>query len=78
MEFLLYIMTEDVCWVWACPPHLRWYQNNMMMRHDRNETHLDDKPGNYNKYFAIIHTDVVTLEFILSKATHPSLHSVSQ
>ena len=58
-------------------PHQRWYQN-MMMRHDRNETHLDDNPGNYNKYFAIIHTDVVTLEFILSKAKHPSLHSVSQ
>ena len=58
-------------------PHQRWYQN-MMMRHDRNETHLDDNPGNYNKYFAIIHTNVVTLEFILSEAKHPSLHSVSQ
>ena len=31
-----------------------------MMLHDRNDTHLDDNPGNYNKYFAIIHIQTDT------------------
>ena len=30
---------------------------------DRNDTNLDDNHKNYNKYFAIIHTNVVTQEF---------------
>ena len=79
MEFPLYMMFEDVRKVWASPPRIKdgigqcwWYCT------DRNETHLDDNPGNYNKYFAIIHTNVVTLEFISVCPKHPSLHSVSQ
>ena len=40
--------------------HQRCYQTKLMMPHDRNDTHLDDNPRNYNKYFAIIHIQTDT------------------
>lgn len=61
MKFLL-LLFDRRCWlgVGLSCSHQRWYQTKLMMLHDRNDTHLDDNPRNYNKYFAIIHIQTDT------------------
>ena len=61
MKFLL-LLHDRRCSVGVglSPSHPRSYQTKQMMLHDRNDTHYDDNPRNYNKYFAIIHIQTDT------------------
>ena len=61
MKFLLLLFDRRCSLgVGLSSSHQRCYQTKLMMPHDRNDTHLDDNPGNYNKYFAIIHIQTDT------------------